>query len=130
MLADIGNNTRQFSIGLYHSYSLYTGAATSTTTFPVPQSIYADATCGFYVPNIVNNQGEQFLTPQRPTLHTLSCDYDAFRTQRINFETALNHLANFNGSTVGTTVAALLEVSGTCHVTGNLADISARHLAT
>lgn len=110
MLADSGNNTRQFSIGLYHSYTLYTGSATSTATFPVPQSIYADVTCGFYVPDLVNNQGEQFLTPQHPTQRTLRCDYDAFKRQREGFETALDHLANFQGSTTGATVAALLEV--------------------
>lgn len=62
------------------------------------------------MPNIVNNQGEQFLSPQHPTQRELKCDYEAFKQQRINFETSLDHLANFNGSTVGTTVAAMLEV--------------------
>jgi len=101
---------RQFSIGLYHRYVLYTGSETSTTTFPVPSTIYSDASCGFYIPLLVNNQGEQFLTPQRPTRRILRCDYDAFKQQRQNLERSLNTLANFNGSTAGATVAAVIEV--------------------
>jgi hypothetical protein len=115
LLTDIGNNTRQFSQGLYHSYVLYTGAETSSTTFPVPTSIYADASCGFYVPNIVNSAGELFLTPQHPVQRTLSCDYAAFRARREDFEGSLDKLARFEGSTTGATLAALLEAFS--HVT-------------
>jgi hypothetical protein len=76
LAADIASTPRQFSVGLIHRSVAYTSSDTvrigaarcqsmidtchqSTTLFPVPRGLYEDPSCGFFVAQIVNAQGEQ-----------------------------------------------------------------------